>query len=137
MAIETLFTINNSMARSNNVVAPIKSFSRAILPEQISSVLTSAITQNLVVEKNAEAEEFQIKIQDPQPVEIVVNRVNDLIQNIRRELRFTLEEESGKTIIKVIDAESGDIIRQLPSEQLLDLARNLEQAGGILLKEKA
>lgn len=87
-------------------------------------------------QKDIEIEEFQKKIQGPEKLDALVNRANDLVQNIRRELRFTLEEESGKTVVKVIDSETGEVIRQFPSDELLKLAKSLEQAGGILIKEK-
>lgn len=87
-------------------------------------------------QKDIEIEEFQKKIQGPGKLDALVNRANDLVQNIRRELRFTLEEDSGKTVVKVIDSETGEVIRQFPSDELLKLAKSLEQAGGILIKEE-
>ncbi len=51
--------------------------------------------------------------------------VSGYIQNITRELNFSVDEELGKTVITVIDDETGDVIRQIPSEEIIELARNI------------
>lgn len=67
-----------------------------------------------------------------------VSELNDYVQNIQRDLQFSIDEASGQTIIKVIDSQSKELIRQIPPEEVLALARNLDQLkdGGIL-QEKA
>ena len=66
-----------------------------------------------------------------------VRDLNTYVQSLRRDLHFTIDDESGKTIIKVMDPESGEMIRQIPSEELLAIARTLQQAQGLLLNAKA
>ena len=66
-----------------------------------------------------------------------VRDLNTYVQSLRRDLHFTIDDESGKTIVKVMDPESGEMIRQIPSEELLAIARTLQQAQGLLLNAKA
>ncbi len=70
-------------------------------------------------------------------IEEAVTQINDYVQNIQRELRFSIDEESGKTIIKVIDSSTDELIRQIPSEKLLAVSRALEEFSGLLLEAKA
>jgi len=56
-----------------------------------------------------------------------VTRLNDLVQPIRRELHFSVDDSTGETIIRVIDAETQELIRQIPPEEVLTLMQHLEQ----------
>lgn len=63
----------------------------------------------------------------------VVEELNNKVQNIRRELHFAVDDESGYTIITVVDTESEEVIRQIPSEEVVALSRHLEQHAGLLM----
>lgn len=58
-----------------------------------------------------------------------VSQVNSFVQKVQRDLAFSMDEGSGKTIIKVIDSESGKLVRQIPSEEVLALATYLKDMG--------
>lgn len=74
------------------------------------------------------------KVTDEKVAEAVAN-LNDYVQVIRRELQFSVDKESGRTVVTVVDAETGEKIRQIPSEEVLALARNLGSHGksGLIL----
>lgn len=61
-----------------------------------------------------------------------VERLNQLIQNVRRELHFSVDDASGDTIIKVIDAETREVVRQIPADEVLNLAERLQTTGRLL-----
>lgn len=52
-------------------------------------------------------------------------------------LAFSIDDDTGKTIVRVSDAQTGEMIRQIPSEELLDIARSLDKMQGMLLRQKA
>ncbi len=61
------------------------------------------------------------------------DQLNTLLQQHQQHLAFSVDEASGRSVIKVIDTRSGDVIRQMPSESWLKLAQELaRQAGGLL-----
>jgi len=51
-----------------------------------------------------------------------VSEINSLIRSVQRDLAFNVDQDSGRTVIRVIDSESGELIRQIPSEDLLAIA---------------
>ncbi len=63
-----------------------------------------------------------------------LDKVNQYAQSIQRELQFNLDEEAGRTVVTVLDSSSKKVIRQIPDEVFLELARNLnvnlKQQGG-------
>jgi flagellar protein FlaG len=70
-------------------------------------------------------------------VEAAVATIQDFVQSVRRNLNFSLEEGSGRVVVKVTDAGSGDVIRQIPSEEALQLAENLSEVRSLLFKAEA
>ena len=54
-----------------------------------------------------------------------VSQLNDYVQTVQRNLQFSIDKESGTMVVKVIDAKSEKVIRQMPSEETLRLARSL------------
>lgn len=71
-----------------------------------------------------------------------MSQLSNYVQNVQRNLNFSIDESSGQTVIKVIDSESDEVIRQIPSEEMLALARRLnelngEQVSGLLVQSKA
>jgi len=52
-------------------------------------------------------------------------------------LHFEMDEVLQKPIISVVDKESGQVLRQLPAEEVVRAARNIEYMRGILFDEKS
>ncbi len=61
-----------------------------------------------------------------------VDKMNQYVQAIRRELEFSIDENSGRTVIKVLDAETKEVIRQIPAEEVVSLAQNLARQESVL-----
>jgi flagellar protein FlaG len=56
-----------------------------------------------------------------------VREMNVKVQNLRRNLQFSIDDISGRSVVKVIDAETDEVIRQIPSEEILNLAHRLTE----------
>ena len=52
-------------------------------------------------------------------------------------LQFSLDESSGQAIARVVDSETGELIRQIPSKELMEIAHAIDKMQGMLLKQKA
>jgi flagellar protein FlaG len=70
-------------------------------------------------------------------LEQTVQDLNSLVQDLQRQVRFSLDDDSGELVVKVVDRETDDVIRQLPSEEVLQLRDRLEQASGAIFKGRA
>jgi flagellar protein FlaG len=66
-----------------------------------------------------------------------VEKLNELVQNQKRSLYFSVDQDTGRTVIRVIDPDTSEVIRQIPPEEVLNLARLYEGAGGVLLRALA
>jgi flagellar protein FlaG len=52
-------------------------------------------------------------------------------------LRFSVHEDTGRTVVRIVDEKTDEVVREVPPEELLDLAARMEQMMGMLLDEKA
>jgi flagellar protein FlaG len=81
----------------------------------------------------------QNETEDSSRVEQAVNQVNEFVQSLSRDLQFMVDDASGRTVIKVLDTETKEVIRQIPPEELLRIATYLTDSGrsSLLFKEQA
>lgn len=67
-------------------------------------------------------------------VEQAVVQISDFVQNVARELQFQVDDVSGYTLITVKDRDTEEVIRQIPSEEVVALARYIAESGGYPVK---
>jgi len=77
----------------------------------------------------------------PQQIESVVAKLSDFVQAVQRDLSFTVDDNTGETVIVVKDTQTDEVVRQIPSEDFLllaqklrDLQEKLESSKGNLLE---
>lgn len=76
-----------------------------------------------------ETDIFSAKSQEQQREELeqAVTKLNDYIQNVQRDLQFNVDDSSGRMVVKVVDRSTDEVVRQIPDELALKMARNLQQ----------
>ena len=53
------------------------------------------------------------------------------------EIAFSVDQDTGRTVVRVIDRKTGDTIYQIPAQEMLEIAKSLDRMQGLLLKRKA
>ncbi len=92
---------------------------------------SSAITgkQENVGARFLEVEEKQLNT--------AVSDINDYVQTLQRSLQFSVDKATGRTIITVVDKETDEVIRQIPPETTLRIAKSLQSTVGLIVEERA
>ncbi len=70
-------------------------------------------------------------------LQAAVDAANKFLTPIARNLQFSIDDNSGRTIVKVIDTETDKVVRQIPSEEMLAISRALGKLKGVMLEQKA
>ena len=65
------------------------------------------------------------------------SNLNEFMQTMQRNLKFTVDEVSGESVIAVHDAKTDELIRQIPSKEALELIHNMDRVIGLLFKAEA
>jgi flagellar protein FlaG len=63
--------------------------------------------------------------------------IERFVQSMKRELEFAVDDESGRTVITVRNKQTGEVIRQIPGEEVIALARAYAEGLPVLLDSKA
>ncbi|MEX1221978.1 MAG: flagellar protein FlaG [Idiomarina sp.] len=104
---------------------------------QTNGSADKALSETLAKQQAEQAKENEMSEEErAQFLQAVADNLNESKQLNRRNLQFSVNEDADRTVIKVVDAKSGDVIRQIPSEDLVRLAERLredsEQVGQVV-----
>ena len=111
-----------------------------------------ASTAALQVAKDAVAKPetpvAKVKLQAPEKVDLgfnpqemraniqeAIDRLNQQLKANGRDLSFQMDEEINRPIITVRNIETGEVVRQIPSEEIIRMAHTLEEGKGLMFNE--
>lgn len=66
-----------------------------------------------------------------------VGHLNQAMKTRESGVEFEIDEDSHRTVIKVVDQQTKELIRQMPSAEALEIAKALDRAQGLLINHKA
>ena len=108
---------------------------RSLGSREMVSTGVEAERQQQDLRKVAEPE----KAEEPQAEEMdaMVEDIREMARMFERDLEFRIEDDLNRPVVEVKDTQSDEVIRQIPSEEMVELARNMERIRGILFDESA
>jgi flagellar protein FlaG len=63
--------------------------------------------------------------------------INKALQDLSPNLEFTVDADSNRTVVKVLDQQTKEVIRQMPSAEALEISKALDKLQGLLVRQKA
>ncbi|MGY2255353.1 flagellar protein FlaG [Pseudomonas reactans] len=99
----------------------------------------SAVAPVLAEPAKTRVEEVKPSSGEPDRAELekAVTDIKEFVQAAQRNLDFSIDDTTHQVVVKVIATESGEVIRQIPSETALKLAQSLTDASSLLFDGKA
>lgn len=86
------------------------------------------------VQKPQDTEEFsQIAKLSKEEMNSIRENINAALEPINVRLNFNEDQDSGRMVVKVINSETEEVIRQIPPEAMLKMAQRMEELTGILV----
>lgn len=127
--------------------------------QSIQSGLTAPTLENRTVARPAQDSARAESVSALQPTEAVkdaaaakdqasadkllqkaVADLRDAVEPLARDLQFSVDKDTGRTVVKIIDSSTDKVIRQIPSEEALAIAKDLGEYAkslGVLVKQQA
>ena len=93
-----------------------------------------AATDSKPAGKAASKEDAQSELKE---VKQAVSDINKAMQFMSRELEFSVDTDSERTVVKVIDQQTREVIRQMPTKEALEIGKALEKVQGLLIRQTA
>jgi flagellar protein FlaG len=106
------------------------------LPAGAAQARPTSATSEAATAKSAS---FAAKTQPANKAELqdAVTSGNNFLKTVTNAVEFTIDKESGDTVVKVVDTATKEVVRQFPSEEMLAIAKALDKIQGLLIKQKA
>ena len=115
-----------------------------------NTTVTAAAQEQIKVAKVQVAMPERAKIEAPKPVDIkydanqaranlssAINMLNEQMTSTKRGLGFSFDSAKNSAVIKVTDLNSGNVVRQIPTEEVLKMAHHIDAMKGILYNKIA
>ena len=89
---------------------------------------TSALDAKAVNPKPAPA--------DPAQVDAAIDAANQSMRKIATNIQFEKDASSGQIVVRVVDTETQQVLRQMPSEEMLAVGKALDRLQGLMVHHK-
>lgn len=103
---------------------------------QIERQVATSVEQDAARGYNGNEEAQATAAQNAQRIESAVKRANNTMRMSKTSCQFQYHEETNRVSIKVIDKDTEEVIREIPSEEALELIQKMWEMAGILVDEK-
>ncbi|HNY66990.1 MAG TPA: flagellar protein FlaG [Deltaproteobacteria bacterium] len=79
-------------------------------------------------------ETLQKKTLSADDVQRDIEAINDQLESMNRSIRFSIDDSSKDVVVKVVNKDTGEVIKQFPPEQVLKLRERLNEMAGLLVE---
>lgn len=70
-------------------------------------------------------------------VAAAVQSANTYAQSVSTGIQFSLDQDTGRTVVKMVDTTTEEVLRQFPSEEMLAISRSIDRMQGLLINREA
>lgn len=107
------------------------------LPDPAPNVDAEAVSQSARVPTQPAASVHEHNQEIQKTANDVMADIQKFIQANARQVRVSKDQVSGHMVVQLIDPSTGQVIRTLPNEELLRLARTFEMLGSTMVNQRA
>jgi flagellar protein FlaG len=126
-------TINVNSAASSGAMQSGGAPQVIAQPTRSDAEVVSQVASTIIKPSNVDA--------SSQPTREVVAKaaaeIQQFVQSMGRNLSFSVDETTGYNVVRVVNPSTGELVRQLPSEELLKIARDFQRLNNVLVSQKA
>lgn len=114
----------------------------ASLPPQANLVVVSPAARDVKTTGETRTADPTLTLLPVQPpdrtqLEAATQSVRDFVKPINDNLEFSVDGDSGQLVVKIIDSATKEVIRQVPSQEMLAIAKALDSIKGLFVKQSA
>ncbi|MBE2258000.1 MAG: flagellar protein FlaG [Candidatus Accumulibacter sp.] len=74
---------------------------------------------------------------DRDKLEVATQSVREFVKPINSNIEFSVNEDTGQLVVRIIDRATKEVIRQMPSEEMLSIAKALDSIKGLFVTQTA
>ncbi len=118
-------------------ISPLNTGMTHAMPSYDAPQTRSRAAEGAATATSASASEVPTPAPDAAEVRQALDEIEKVVAPMAQALEFSIDDDSGKTVVKVMDTETDEVIRQMPSEEVLAISKALDKLKGLLLRQQA
>ncbi len=127
-------SINNLSLAVSNPGSSVLSQANTNASTTNNNAATAAVTA-LPVEPVQSTQAVGLSSSDQ--VQQAVTQIKQVAEKLAQNLHFSIDDDTGITVVKITDSSTQEVIRQIPTEEAVSIAKTLDKVQGLLFSEKA
>ena len=119
-------------------IAPVVSQASTVeAPPAMETTVTNGQQQRGVDVQQTATSTEQTQSKDKQNVEFVSEAMNHFMQLMNADLQFSVHEKTHRVMVKLVDVSTKEVLKEIPSEDFLDMVAKIQEYIGMLIDKKA
>lgn len=126
------------MKIGNDSNIPMKAFDNVQNQKRVdidSSVKSNKTLETLNISQINTAEKRDLPVSERMVIE-AIEKANKAIMGANRRFEFSIHDKTKEIVVKVIDSDTNEIIREIPNEKILDMVAKMWEMAGIVVDER-
>jgi len=109
----------------------------ALLPQETVARPTVAVKPVNLLGTTPSGYEAAAQPVNQAELEAAIKKLNDFIAPALQSIEFSIDHESDRMVVKVVDTATKKVLRQLPNEEALKIAKSLDRMQGLVIRQTA
>ncbi len=133
--------MNNDISAINTAKAAVPTAAHVPAPAPAAAATAAALPANAAAAEEKQPapepkfEPLVSKEEQRENLRSAIQRLNDMMKESSRDLNFSMDETTDRVVITVKNANTGEVVRQIPDATFLRVSHNLENLKGVLLNK--
>lgn len=89
----------------------------------------------LVKYAEASAEQKPVDVNDKAVLSNAVKKLNDYVAPALQTIQFSIDDDTDRIVVKVVDTETQKVLRQIPNEEVLAITKTLDKLRGLVVRQ--
>lgn len=88
-------------------------------------------------DKQAVENKLPVEVIDKSTLDAAVKKLNEFVAPALQAIEFSLDQESERMVVKVVDTATQQVLRQIPNEEVMAMSKTLDKLQGLVIKQTA
>ncbi|MBN1102066.1 MAG: flagellar protein FlaG [Deltaproteobacteria bacterium] len=128
--MEAVGSVKSSEIQGITAIAPLKG------AESVQSHQAKTRERSQSAAEKQQVAQAQVERDNRAKIERIAQVMDDYVKSMQRSLNIQVNSETGRVVVRVISEEDGRTIREIPPEEVLNLAAKMEEMMGLLFNER-
>lgn len=105
--------------------------------QQTNNVNTKIVNTKIATKReDVNRSQGDVKLPSPKELKRIIDKINENVSRLNKDVKFSYNEAIKSLVVKVIDAKTGRVIREIPPQEIINLQKKLSEVVGIIFDSK-